>query len=106
MEEVTNFEEVTLRVEVSSRGGGIEIDLSSFGYEGEKMSAYQNYLGGGMLGRINNSCTMGDDFMDDETLVTIALNLSRYFHRLSNPIEDEWASTSFEKLQNRSSSAY
>ena len=39
-----NFEEVTLRLQVSSRGGGIEIDLTRFGFKNEKMSAYQNYL--------------------------------------------------------------
>ena len=44
--------EVVLRQEISSRGGGVEIDLTRFGFSGQKMSAYQNYLGGGMLGRI------------------------------------------------------
>lgn len=39
-----NFEEITLRLDASSRGGGIEISLESLGYPGEKMSAYQNYL--------------------------------------------------------------
>jgi len=33
-----NFEDVTLRLEVSSRGGGVEIDLTRFGFRGEKMS--------------------------------------------------------------------
>ena len=44
----------------TSRGGGVEIDLTAYGYEGEKMSAYQNYLGGGMLGGIANDCTISD----------------------------------------------
>ena len=47
-----NFEPITLRLQVSSRGGGIEIDLSSLGFKGEKMAAYQNYLGGGLLGAV------------------------------------------------------
>ena len=46
------FSEVKTRLEVSSRGGGIEIDLTRFGFKGEFMSAYQNYLGGGMLGKV------------------------------------------------------
>ena len=33
-----------IREKLSSRGGGIEITLDNFGYEGEKMTAYQNYL--------------------------------------------------------------
>jgi len=54
-----NFEEITLRMDVSRRGGGgIEIDFSSLGYPGEKMTAYQNYLGGGMLGSIGSSNTI------------------------------------------------
>ena len=44
-----------IREKLSSRGGGIEIDLTPFGFDGERMTAYQNYLGGGMLGSINNA---------------------------------------------------
>ena len=47
-----------IREKYSSRGGGIEIDLTSYGYDGEKMTAYQNYLGGGLLGAIANDCTI------------------------------------------------
>ena len=43
--------ELVLREAISSRGGGVEIDLTRFGFKGQKMSAYQNYLGGGMLVR-------------------------------------------------------
>jgi len=46
------FEEITLRLEISSRSGGIEIDLTRKGFPNQKMSAYQNYLGGGMLGKV------------------------------------------------------
>jgi hypothetical protein len=93
---------IVLRKEVSSRGGGIEIDLTPFGYEGEKMSAYQNYLGGGMLGRILNSCTIEMD----EKLGEVADKLSRYFHELTNHSDDEWESATFEENQKRSASAY
>lgn len=58
MKRVENFniEENTTRLKTSRRGGGIEISLDALGakYEGHKMSAYQNYLGGGMLGSIQN----------------------------------------------------
>ena len=48
-----NFEEITLRLEVSSRGGGVEIDLSTLGFKNERMAAYQNYLGGGTTPIVN-----------------------------------------------------
>lgn len=41
-----------LRVKVTERGGGIEIDLGPEGYDNHRMTAYQNYLGGGILGSI------------------------------------------------------
>jgi hypothetical protein len=34
-----NFKDVILRVEVSHRGGGIEIDLTKFGFGGHRMTA-------------------------------------------------------------------
>lgn len=49
-----DFEQVTLRKEISSRGGGIEVSLDTLGFKGVRMTAYQNYLGGGMLGRVCN----------------------------------------------------
>lgn len=67
-----------LREQLSSRGGGVEIDLTYFGYEGEKMTAYQNYLGGGMLGRIENDCTI-EDWRSDMELIDLAFELKVYF---------------------------
>ena len=67
-----------LREQLSSRGGGVEIDLTYFGYEGEKMTAYQNYLGGGMLGRIENDCTI-EDWRSDMDLIDLAFELKVYF---------------------------
>ena len=93
-----------LRQEVSYRGGGIEIDLTPFGYDEEKMTAYQNYLGGGMLGAIGNDCTI-TDWNTDDKLVDIANHLSMYFHSLTNP-DDEYEDMSFEKRQSLPMSAY
>lgn len=100
-----DFQPITLRLKASHRGGGIEIDLSFFGYEGEKMTAYQNYLGGGMLGRINNDCTIRN-WQEDEKLEAIADQLARYFHEITNHSDDKWESATFEQNQNRPSSAY
>ena len=55
-----SIEENITREDFSRRGGGVELDLTAFGYEDEFLSAYQNYLGGGMLGGIGNSCTVED----------------------------------------------
>lgn len=67
-----------LREELSYRGGGVELDLTEFGYEDELLSAYQNYLGGGMRGSIANSCTV-EDWQMDEKLLRLAEELREYF---------------------------
>ena len=93
-----------LRQRVSTRGGGIEIDLTPFGYKYMKMTAYQNYLGGGILGSIANDCTL-KDWEDDPKLIDIAKHLSMYFHKLTNP-ECEYDGMSFEDRQSFPISAY
>ncbi|TXG76677.1 hypothetical protein E6P97_03145 [Patescibacteria group bacterium] len=67
-----------LREKLSYRGGGVELDLTEFGYEDELLSAYQNYLGGGMRGSIANSCTI-EDWQMDEKLLRLAEELRDYF---------------------------
>ena len=106
-----NFEAIVLRQEISSRGGGIEIDLTTLGFKDEKMSAYCNYLGGGMLGRIceNNTIQAYDKVISTKKqlkLEQIAEALKKYFHSLVNPGEDEWESMSYEQNQEMSVSAY
>lgn len=105
------FSEVTLRLEVSYRGGGIEIDLTRFGFRGEKMSAYQNYLGGGMLGRIcaNDTIRAYDKphtQKQADKLDRIAERLKMYFHTLSNHADDEWENQTYEQNQNMPVSGY
>lgn len=107
-----NGDNVTiLRLQASGRGGGIEIDLSSFGYLGEKMAAYQNYLGGGLLGAIQVNDTLRQpgrpwlaDF-ENVNLDEIGENLKRLFHTITNP-EDEWAGSSYDENQSRPAAAY
>ena len=98
------FEENTLRLQTSTRGGGIEIDLTEFGYEGYGMTAYQNYLGGGMLGRIASDCSY-PDWRSDDKLTALAEELQRYFHKLTNPV-DGWESLNYEQNQSLAVSAY
>ena len=73
-----SIQENITREEISYRGGGVELELTEYGYEDEYLSAYQNYLGGGMLGSIGNSCTVEDWRMDDK-LVRIADELREYY---------------------------
>ena len=63
-----------IREKYTTRGGGIEIDLTQYGYVDEKMSAYQNYLGGGISGGIANDCTI-KDWNSDMDLIDIAFEL-------------------------------
>jgi len=104
------FEEVTLRSRISSRGGGVEIDLTRFGFKGEKMSAYQNYLGGGLLGRVqaNDTIRAFDKPCTDKQaakLDKIAERLKKYFHNLTNP-DTEWEGQSYEQNQKMPVSGY
>lgn len=96
--EAKYFEKIktaTIREKLSSRGGGIEITLVPWGYEGG-MTAYQNYLGGGLLGRIQSDCNI-DGWRTDMKLQTIALYLRKYMHSLTNP-DTEWEGMTY--LQN------
>ena len=115
------FKEITLRKQISSRGGGIEIDLTNLGFKGHKMSAYQNYLGGGLLGAVQSNDTIRkqtERYPSEATIKSrleysseytklgeIAEQLKRYLHELTNP-EGEWESSSYEDNQSRSVSAY
>lgn len=100
-----NFEKITLRTHITSRGGGIEISLDTLGYEGHGMTAYQNYLGGGLLGRIANDCTV-QNWRDDSKLVNIATQLQKYYYDLAfgDELQDDF--NTFTKVQRRPVSAY
>ena len=105
------IEAAIIRQQVSHRGGGVEISLDSFGFEGEKMSAYQNYLGGGMLGRILTNDTIRRETKIVELSIAkeldkIAEALEKYFHSLTNHEDDEWEAATFEENQKRPTSGY
>lgn len=100
----------TIRYEASYRGGGIEIDASEYtGIEDLKMTAYQNYLGGGMLGSIQGAIEPHwHDGTKQQRTKAVELNeaLKQYFHNLTNHEDDEWEAASFEQNQARPGSAY
>jgi hypothetical protein len=75
------------------------------------MTAYQNYLGGGMLGKVCSDNTI-DAYKKTVTdkkrvkLEEIEDDLKRYFHSLTNHEDDEWENQTFEQNQNMPTSAY
>ena len=91
-----NITENITREELSYRGGGVELDLTAYGYEDEYLSAYQNYLGGGMLGSIGNSCTI-EDWRMNEKLVKLAEQLRDYYQERMDELEyiDEYNEISY-----------
>ena len=99
------FKDNITRQELSRRGGGIEISLDFLGYPGGKMSAYQNYLGGGLLGAIQSDCNIAPDWETDSKLAEMSKQLKRYLHELTNP-DTEWEGRDFEQNQNMPVSAY
>lgn len=111
----TYIENNTIRLEASHRGGGIEIDATE--YLGDryplKMTAYQNYLGGGMTGSVLGSVEGHlRDYPKTVQAKAMKLNdaLKYYFYCITNEIVadwDKWAvSASFEAQQARMGSAY
>tara|TARA_R110000737_G_scaffold118339_2_gene150854 strand:+ start:908 stop:1201 length:294 start_codon:yes stop_codon:yes gene_type:complete len=74
------------RESYSTRGGGVEVKLDYLGYEGEFMSAHQNYLGGGMLGGVANDCSV-PNWRDDVLLVKLAEHITDlYAERLEEEL--------------------
>jgi hypothetical protein len=105
------IEKNTLIYEASGRGGEIEIDLKPLlmRLDEPKMTAYQNYLGGGMLGSIQTNCNFKIELLcksKQAKIYKMADALARYFHDLTNHDGDEWESTSFEGVQARSRSSF
>lgn len=99
----------TLRLEASYRGGGIEISAEDYlELPHAKMTAYQNYLGGGMLGAIGTSRNF-DVTASPELQAKadeLAEALQRYFHNITNHDDDDWEAADFEANQSRPTSAY
>ena len=101
----------TTRCEASSRGGGIEIGLSELlpDVEYPLMSAYQNYLGGGMLGQVVSNCNFEYRELPTkqiELVEELAEQLKIYYHDMTNPPEDAWEHQEYVQNQSMPKSAY
>ncbi len=111
MNKIKNFDikNNTLRLDASRRGGGIEIDVSELFGEGCKMTAYQNYLGGGLLGAIQSDINFTPSEEQKADVLELSEMLKRYFHEITNEYAaecDEWNGMSYEKNQSMPSSGY
>ena len=78
-----DFSKHIVRSEYSSRGGGIEINLKFLGkkYTNIHMTAYCNYLGGGLLGSIQSDCQI-IGFENIVKLKRTSDQLKKYFYKL------------------------
>jgi len=95
------------------RGGNIKVDVASLFPEVEDedtvIGAYQNYLGGGMLGAV-----VGASMFDFSKLSVKQRELAEdikeqckvYLHNATNHIGDEWEETTYVKNQAMPVSAY
>ena len=104
-----NIEDNIIMLDASSRGGGIEIDVSELFGDGRKISAYQNYLGGGLLGAIQSDVNFIPSEEQRADVLELAERLKRYFHDITNEYAseyDEWNGMSYEQNQNMPSSGY
>jgi hypothetical protein len=104
-----SIENNIIRLDASRRGGGIEIDVSELFGEGAKMTAYQNYLGGGLLGSVQSDINFVPSEEQKDDVLELAERLKRYFHDITNEYAseyDEWNGMSYEKNQSMPTSAY
>jgi hypothetical protein len=111
MDKIKKFdiENNIIRIDASSRGGGIEIDVSELFGEGCKMTAYQNYLGGGLLGAIRADINFMPSEEQKKDVLKLSEELKRYFHDITNEEAseyDEWNGMSYEQNQSMPSSGY
>lgn len=104
-----NIEDNIIRLDASRRGGGIEIDVSELFGEGCKMTAYQNYLGGGLLGAIQSDLNFMPSEEQKADVLELSEELKRYFHDITNEEAseyDEWNGMSYEQNQSMPTSGY
>ena len=97
-----------IRQKITTRGGGVEIDLTPLGFDGHRMSAYQNNLGGGMLGGI----AVNDTIRSQVSNVRLQLEFSNRFKDLDEIAErlrefySKLANINLEDYEGRAISAY
>jgi len=106
--EAFSLEENTIDADISYRGGKIKIDASELFPEyyertGERaiVGAYQNYLGGGIAGRIVGAAMFQPEELTEEERALFDPLLKRcvaYFHSLNNGGGDEYMQENYSGL--------
>jgi hypothetical protein len=105
------IENHTVKNDVSSRGGTLKVDTSElFPYIDDCfVCAYQNYLGGGMLGAVVGVSTFLPSRLNKKDLQVyedIKDTCKEYVFNCSNHEGDEWEEQSYIQNQNMPVSAY
>jgi hypothetical protein len=112
-----HIENNTKRADISYRGGGIEIDVTSLlprtseenGGDSVLMTAYANYLGGGLMGSVQSDMNVEPTTAKEQKIADeMAEVLKRYFLNVSNEgnMKDEWNTMIYEKNQVMPNSGY
>lgn len=81
-----DFEQLKTRANITSRGGGYEINLDKY-HKGARMAVYQNYLGGGLLGRVCVNENRDRSLLSSQVnkqLNQIGEQLKEYYFNLTN----------------------
>jgi hypothetical protein len=109
------IEDHTMECDYTRRGGNLKVDVSELfpGIDNAVMGAYQNYLGGGMLGAVCGGAMFTPDQLskkDQKRFHEILEAIKKYFYFITNEEAvdwDEWSkSGSYEEQQRRPASAY
>lgn len=105
-----NIEENVYKSDYSYRGGYILVNCSELfpKVENALIGASQNYLGGGMLGRIQGVAQFNPEQLskrDFKRFIKIKEKIKKYFHSLTQH-EDEWENMDYETNQKMGVSAY
>lgn len=114
-----SIEDHVTACDVSYRGGIIKVDVSSLFPEVEEwgedaiMGASQNYLGGGIAGRITSGAMFDKERLSKDQQVVyeeLADEIKKYFYDLNNGGGDEYmqeeGNGGFEENQRRAVSGY
>ena len=104
MEQI-DFEAITVSKEISSRRSYIEINLTTLGFNGMRMIAYQNYLGGGILGRVTSDCNV-PDWRNNEKVSEISEQLKEHLFYITSPDEESFEHQSYVVNQHLPISGY
>lgn len=103
-----------IECDISYRGGRLMVDVSSLfpDVEDARMGASQNYLGGGIAGKITGGSMFNPDDLskkDQKVFYALKERLKQYFHAVNNGGGDEYMQEnygSYEDNQRLSVSSY